>query len=244
MKTHKKKTCFFIAPIGEEDSETRKWSDKVLNFIVQPAIKSLGYGKPERSDMIAMPGSITLDIVQRLVEYDLVIADLTGRNPNVYYELAIRHATQKPVVHIIREGEEIPFDLKDARTIKISDDIAKSKTIIEHLRKQIKEAEIAPTVYTPITIYAKLKSISESKEPIEEKQALFELLTDFHVAIRGIDARIVDLDNIINDIKGDVQTMRAASLPSPFVERRLAKLEAIKYKVQQMGFTNNPIKDS
>ncbi|NOT05540.1 MAG: hypothetical protein HOP27_13160 [Anaerolineales bacterium] len=244
MMKAQKKTCFFIAPIGEEGSESRKWSDKVLNYIVAPAIRSLGYQKPERSDTLSIPGSITLDIIHRLVEYDLVIADLTGRNPNVYYELAIRHASQKPVVHLIREGEDIPFDLKDSRTIKISDDIAKSKVIIQSLRNQIKESEKAPMVYTPITIYAKLKSLSETKEPIEEKQALFELLTEFHSAISGIDARIADLDKIINDIKGDVQTIKVSSLPSPFVERRLAKLDLIKYKAQQKGYIKNTTKDS
>jgi hypothetical protein len=43
---------------------------------------------------------------------DLVVADLTGANPNVYYELALRHSTAKPFVHLAREGTEIPFDIR------------------------------------------------------------------------------------------------------------------------------------
>jgi len=48
---------------------------------------------------------------------DLVIADLTYHNPNVFYELAVRHLNKKPVIHLIKKGEKIPFDINDRRTI-------------------------------------------------------------------------------------------------------------------------------
>ena len=51
---------------------------------------------------------------------DLVVADLTEANPNVYYELALRHATAKPFIHLARDRTKLPFDLKVMDVIFIS----------------------------------------------------------------------------------------------------------------------------
>lgn len=242
MKSTKKKTCFFIAPIGKAGSEMREWSDEILKHIVTPAVRTLGYQKPERADEISSPGLITTQIIKRLVESDLVIADLTSHNPNVFYELAIRHVVQGPIVHLIREGEEIPFDLKNVRTIFVSTDVAKSKIAIKQLREQVKAAEKEPIDYTPIEEYSKLKRVFvENKDTFigksaSDSQPLFDLLSTFNSAMRGMEVQIAGLDNIINDIKGDVKTIRHSTLPSPFTERRLAKLDAIKYKMQQQDY--------
>jgi hypothetical protein len=47
------------------------------------------------------------------------VADLTERNPNVFYELAIRHAIRKPLIQIIKSDEQIPFDVAGTRTIPV-----------------------------------------------------------------------------------------------------------------------------
>ena len=59
-------------------------------------------------------------ILRRLRDAELVVADLTGRNPNVFYELGIRHMIGKPAVQIIEDNEHIPFDVAQLRTIKIN----------------------------------------------------------------------------------------------------------------------------
>ena len=111
------KTCFVVAPIGEEGSEIRKRSDKVLR-ILERSLAPFGYA-PIRSDRIAEPGMISHKMIQLLVEAPLVVADLTGANPNVYYELAIRHAVGKAIIQLIAKGEKVPFDVGDMRTIAI-----------------------------------------------------------------------------------------------------------------------------
>jgi hypothetical protein len=72
-----------------------------------------------RADGIGDPGMISEQVLKYLVRSRLVIADLSFHNPNVFYELAIRHMTGLPTVHLIRKGDQIPFDLKDFRTIVI-----------------------------------------------------------------------------------------------------------------------------
>lgn len=92
-KQKEKKVCFVIAPIGEEESETRKRSDQVLKHIITAPVEGLGY-EVIRADKISEPGIITSQIIEYIVDADLVVADLTERNPNVFYELALRHATR------------------------------------------------------------------------------------------------------------------------------------------------------
>src|SRR6478609_9478228 len=78
----KTKTCFVIGPIGETGSEIRTRSDKVFKYIIKPVVTECGYHSIERSDMDSRPGLIGSQIINRLIDDDLVIADLTGHNPN------------------------------------------------------------------------------------------------------------------------------------------------------------------
>lgn len=110
--------CFYVTPIGEDGSEHRKHSDLFLSSIVEPALEQF-HMKVIRADAIDKPGTITRQIIEYLIRSRLVIADLSFHNPNVFYELAIRHAARLPVVQIIRAADRIPFDLSQSRTIKI-----------------------------------------------------------------------------------------------------------------------------
>jgi len=96
-------TCFIIAPIREEDSEQRIRSDKVLKHIIKPAVEKYEL-RAIRADHISSPGMITSQIIQHILKDRIVIADLTDHNPNVFYELALRHAFRKPVIQIIQKG--------------------------------------------------------------------------------------------------------------------------------------------
>jgi hypothetical protein len=79
---------FFIGPIGEEGSPERDRSDQVFLGVVAEAAANLGL-KPVRGDRISEPGQITTQIIHHLVYARAAVADLTGRNPNVFYELAV-----------------------------------------------------------------------------------------------------------------------------------------------------------
>lgn len=112
------KTCFYITPIGSDDSEQRRHSDLFLSSIVEPALSSLGMSVV-RADKIQKAGSITRQVIEYVIRSRLVVADLSFHNPNVFYELAVRHITRKPVVQIVRKGDGVPFDINQQRTIEI-----------------------------------------------------------------------------------------------------------------------------
>jgi hypothetical protein len=166
MPVSNKKNAFVIAPIGKIDSPIRKRADQIFKYVIAPIVKELGY-EPVRADKIPKPGIITSQIIDHILNDPLVIADLTGHNPNVFYELAVRHTVKKPVIQIIQEGEIIPFDVSTYRTIQINhkdlDSVAKAK---EDLRKQIKAVEKDPTlVDSPISMAVDLQFLKQSGDP-------------------------------------------------------------------------------
>lgn len=110
--------CFYITAIGEEGSEQRRHSDLFVSSIIEPALDQFGL-KLVRADAIDKPGVITRQIIDCILQSRLVIADLSFHNPNVFYELAIRHAARLPVVQIARTQERLPFDVNQMRTIRI-----------------------------------------------------------------------------------------------------------------------------
>ena len=98
--------------------------------------------KVVRADRIGKPGMITAQIIEHVLKAKLVIADLSYHNPNVFYELCLRHVSRLPTVQIIRRSDRIPFDLDQFRTIKI--DTASIFTMVPNL--QTYRAEIATQV--------------------------------------------------------------------------------------------------
>ncbi|MDH7640963.1 hypothetical protein [Sphingomonas oryzagri] len=112
------KTCFVVSPIGDPGSEFRRHADMILSSFIEPALQDFGL-KVVRADQIAESGIITKQIAQYVWNSRLVIADLSFHNPNVFYELALRHAANKPVIQLIRLADKIPFDLQQSRTIVI-----------------------------------------------------------------------------------------------------------------------------
>ena len=138
------RVCFFISPIGEEGSEDRKHSDAVLASFVEPMMDEHRL-RIVRADKITEPGMISSQVLKHIVRSRLVVADLSFHNPNVFYELAIRHATGKPTVHIIREGDPIPFDVKNFRTPslplgEVYGLLAKFETAKSEIAQQIRQA--------------------------------------------------------------------------------------------------------
>jgi hypothetical protein len=90
----KERECLVLSPIGQENSKEREIADQVYELILKPVVEQNGY-TIGRADKIYELGQIPTQIVQRIYLSELVIADLTGYNPNVFYELAIRHFTKK-----------------------------------------------------------------------------------------------------------------------------------------------------
>ncbi len=112
--------CFYITPIGEDGSEERKHSDLFLSYLIEPALRGLKL-TVVRADQIGNPGLITSQILEHILKCRLCIVDLSYHNPNVFYEMAIRHASNRPIVQICRKRDRLPFDVGQVRTVIIDD---------------------------------------------------------------------------------------------------------------------------
>jgi len=102
-------TCFVLMPFGE-------WFDRYYKEIYVPAIKEAGF-EPLRADSLFNSGSVIEQIWQQIRKAKVLLADLTGKNPNVFYELGLAHAVPKPVVFVAGNIEDVPFDVRHLRVV-------------------------------------------------------------------------------------------------------------------------------
>ena len=210
-----RKRCFVIAPIGEEGSSTRIRSNQILSHIIRPVATKFGFDVI-RADEIAEPGIISTQVLERVVNDPLVIADLTERNPNVYYELAVRHATRKPVIQLMQKGEPLPFDVAGTRTIVVDHkDLDSVEDAKKQLARYIENVESASPggVDSPISLALDLQTLRESSDPQQASIAdIVERMTGVHGAVLSIQSfmdsrlthRLDQLLRIIVDLKDHV----------------------------------------
>ena len=157
----KRTTCFVICPIGDEGTQTRRQSDCLLEYILKPALEGTEYSAPIRIDIADKPNHITTEIIKRLIDADLVICDLSKSNPNVFYELGIRHAYRKPCIVLADWVDSIPFDLTGMNIIKYQyDDPISHRTSIQRVKQQIEAFGDGP-VSNPVSVALGFSRLSE-----------------------------------------------------------------------------------
>jgi hypothetical protein len=110
-KRNKKRTfsVFVLMPFREP-------YDQYYQMVIKPAIRESGFDAL-RADEIAGPRPFIDDIVESIRKSSVVIADITGRNPNVMYEMGIAYAHNKPIIMLTQSVDEAPFDLSHHRMI-------------------------------------------------------------------------------------------------------------------------------
>lgn len=111
------KKCFVVSPIGDSGSEIRSNADKLFKYIIKPVCESCSF-EAIRVDRLNDANSITQTIIEHLESSDLVIADISGHNPNVFYEMGFRARTKKPIIHLKAKNEQLPFDINTIRTLE------------------------------------------------------------------------------------------------------------------------------
>lgn len=119
-KKEQRKRVAIVSPIGEAGSDIRARADEIADYIVKPVAEEFGFGI-FRSDREATPGPITPRILRAILDAPVTVVDVTGHNPNVFYELCFAHSFGKPVVVLKNDTSNIPFDIKDERVIAVGD---------------------------------------------------------------------------------------------------------------------------
>jgi hypothetical protein len=167
-KTPKVPLCFVIGPIGKDSSPERKHADLLLHAVIKHVLEDEEFGyKVKRADEDADPGMIGDRIISDIIHAELVVADLTDLNPNALYELGIRHATEKPTIHIAKAGTLLPFDTMAHRTIFVDltdwHSTEQGRSRLARSARAIKEPEFR--VSNPITQANASFEMRESSDP-------------------------------------------------------------------------------
>jgi len=128
-----KDLVFFLTPFHNDFQKEYSYVSSVCN--------DMGL-KCTRGDEVFVEGNILKYVLQKIMSSTIVVANLNGRNPNVYYELGIAHALGKPVILISNEKsfKEIPFDLQSNRLIIYSNQIELKKHLTTALARTLIES--------------------------------------------------------------------------------------------------------
>jgi hypothetical protein len=146
-----KPTCFVIMPFGEqqlpsgETVSAQELRERYSDLIREAILSARSDMDVLRGDEVAAAGSITTDILHRLIHSDYVVADVTFPNPNVFYELGIRNACRSGTI-LIRDagGPRPPFDISELRAIEYRNTPTGLKTLAAELRRQFEWFEANP----------------------------------------------------------------------------------------------------
>jgi len=138
------KQCFVIMPIGSGDPY-EVYLNRYKN-IIKPAIEDYNNEgtrifEAVRADFITKTGSITKSVIQHIYNADLVIADLTDLNPNVFYELGVRHALRNGTILVALDGTKLPFDVGDLNTVFYKDRVGAERDAVPRLKALIHTLE-------------------------------------------------------------------------------------------------------
>jgi hypothetical protein len=179
------KRAFLVTPIGGADSSTRRAADGLIASVLEPLLEDLGY-EVFVAHKISLTGSITKQVIEHLLEDDLVVANLSELNPNVMYELAVRHATGKPVVTIAEHGTRLPFDIADERTVFYTNDMRGVVELKPALQSVIEATVSRDDQDNPITRVRQNRVLIDSLDQGDAKAILIERLDDIEGMLRQI----------------------------------------------------------
>lgn len=155
-------SCFVIGPIGDRlapvgslKRTTYEAAYQVLTSVIEPACRSHGL-TPIRADHITSAGEITEQVFKQVRDADVVIAGVTDGNPNVMYELGLRH-TRNAITIQIGEKSRLPFDISVIRTIQFArtvDGLEEAREALQSTLKTSIAGQAIPVTATRLWIEA------------------------------------------------------------------------------------------
>lgn len=185
------KNVFVLMPFSSE-------FDAAYRLFIKPALEDVGF-KITRADDLLNQRNIMHDIVSGIAVADLVVADLTGSNPNVFYELGVAHAFEKPTILLTQSVEELPFDLRSYRVLVYQTHFAK----IEDARNEL--ARLAKGAYEGTALFGNPVTDFRSRSPQHSSGLSTQLKTETYVEEvddRGLIDHIIDMEEGYGEIVG------------------------------------------
>jgi hypothetical protein len=190
-------SCFVLMPFSEPFNTYYK-------SIIKPAVNNAKLDSL-RGDSLFRPSPIMADIWQMIQEAKLLVAELTGKNPNVFYELGLAHAIGKPVVLLSETIEDVPFDLQSLRVIIYDkDDPTWGSKLKTKLTKSINE-----TINTPVDSVPQMfrKSV-KSQAPVDTGLSSRISALERRISLWEIEGRPSHQQNLFEELPRSVREIR------------------------------------
>ena len=235
-----KKSCFVVTPIGDENTAIRRHIDGIIDQAIVPAIGDEFEIKVAHREYEI--GSINDRVIQSVCNSDLVIANLTGLNPNVMFEIAIRYSFGKPAIVIAEKGTKLPFDIVDENTIFYINDPAGAAELKENIKRFVKKIDWTKCEYGPVFSAIKnaavINHIESGISDKDNKNAfsfLVEKMSDLEAEIKGMKADEYAKKYIYNKTKLDIisgemdSMINALERKSGKVPKEVLKMATEKY---------------
>ncbi len=173
--------CFIVMPYGGDQSEKR-WFRGWLEVVIKPAVTTCSY-EPILAATEEQPGAINDEIRAHLAFDPMVVVDLGGvepdddPNPNVMYELGIRHALGLPLVMMAWQGQRLPFDVGNQRVIMEQRDFVDLDTNKKRLVAFIRAAAEG-RYYRPMEAVSRIATIEAASTTLGEDSILGALVRE------------------------------------------------------------------
>lgn len=173
----KAQECFVIMPFTTPEGYEADHFNKIYEQLFKPAIKMAGY-EPHRVDEDIASNTIQSKIIGRLIDAPMVLCDLSTRNPNVLYELGMRHAFEKPVLLVQEVGTQRIFDISGITTVeyrntRLYDEVVNDQQVIS---KALQETAEAKKKYSVLSTYGlDVAQIRETAEMTNDEKISLQL---------------------------------------------------------------------
>lgn len=216
VRNRPQSTCFTIMPFGD-------WFDDYYEDLYCPAIRAAGL-EPKRADDLYRPSTIINDIWAYTQSAKMILADLTGKNPNVFYELGLAHALAKPAILITESINDVPFDLRSLRVLVYDKNQPDWGAVLQkNITNSIKEIVDSP-LESVLPTFLSVKASAKPKEVSAKDKMILEMKKDIDLLRMELRRGTV----------GELRTLRSASeaemllrrymdmrMPPTLVERKL-----------------------
>jgi hypothetical protein len=203
-KSENVKTCFVIMPIADMDGYDAGHFSRVYEYLIKPACINAGF-EAHRADFVAASNYIIIDILRKILDSDIVICDLSGRNPNVLYELGVRQAFNLPTVLIKDNKTPKIFDIQGLRYTEYNHALRIDEVQKERDRIQL---SILETAANPHDINSMIQLLGVQAAPLPHKVELSNETSVILESLKDISARISNIES------------SRAIVPPPPVNRR------------------------
>lgn len=210
-----KDTCFTIMPFGG-------WFDDYYETICRPAIEEAGLASC-RADDLYRPSTIVNDIWAYTQKSKLVLADLSGKNPNVFYELGLAHALAKPAILITESIEDVPFDLRALRVLEYDKNLPRwGEVLQEKITISIREVIKSP-IQAVLPAFLSIKHDSKPKTVTEQEMELLEMRREIdllrHEIVRNRSRGFREMDPL--EARERIRNYIESGMPNEVIIRRL-----------------------